>query len=381
MMTPALINRKNSLVVQECTPAPMSESSATFWHDQCMDAMHGEGRYLFTFAPFWDGKLCQRPWPEGELPDPDEERLLHAYGPTGLDLPHLAFRREVMATDPEIRRNPALFGVYYPFDPYTCWVASGAGVIPPSVVDRFLLLVPEAEGLTIFEEPKAGSQYVIGVDPAGWGQDHQAFQVLEVWADEWRQVASYGKNTDPNSFGEILYDIGIKYNIAKIAVERNGVGAAPIVLLQHKKYPNLYYDGLQKPGINKNSHDEWLSLLVDALMDKLKLYGGDTVAQVRGYRGDKLTERSAKSELLSRTTGRRRARHHWDKVSALMVACAVAPYMPLRYRPVEKPHNVVMFNDLTWDQHQEYRDRLAHIEAAKKGQTRRRTHYTKKVRR
>lgn len=379
MLTPALINRKNALVIQECTPAPMSESSAQFWHDQCSDAMMGRGRYLFAFFPFWDSKLCRRAWPKGQMPDQEEHKLLERFGSKGLSLDNLQFRRVMMDSDPEIRRNPALFGVYYPFDPVSCWISSGTGIIPGSTLDKFLDLRDERDGLTIFEEPKPQSQYILAVDPSGWGRDHAAFQILEIWADEWRQVASYGQNVDPNEFADLLFKMGVRYNMATIAVERNGVGAAPIALLRQMKYPRLFHDKVGKPGIHKANHDEWVSLLVDALLDKLVLVGMDTVNQIRGYRGDKVVERSVRAELLATNNGRRRARHHWDKVSALMVACAVAPYMPIRYKPTPKPDNVLLFGEMTWEQQEKYRLAVqAQNDLKNRKASGRRTHYRRR---
>lgn len=379
LIYPAMINRKRSRMLLESTPAPLSEPSAQWWMDKCRDAQMGRGRDLFAFFPFWDGFLNRRAWPVGQPLSHEEIRLMELYGPQGLAHENLAFRRHVMDSDPEIRRNPDLFGVYYPFDPITCWISSGAGMIPASAVERFRLLMPESDGLTIFKEPSAGAQYLIGVDPSGWGRDHAAFQVLEVWDDSWEQVASFGANVDPNDFAEILEQTGVKYNMARIGVERNGVGAAPIVLLRQSKYPNLHYDQAYKPGVHKSNHDEWVTLLVDALLDKLLLHGDDTVAQIRGYRGDKTVERTIRSELLSTNAGRRRARHHWDKASALMVACAIAPYMPVRYRPKPKPDNVVMFRDMTWNQLKDYEKVCKAAKATPGG--RRRAHYTSRRKR
>lgn len=379
MLLPAMFNRKNSLVVQESTAFPLSEPSAEFWQEQCRDAMFGAGRYIFTFSPFWDGLLNRRPWPKGQIPDSFERKFMELHGAQGLTLDNLQFRREIMDSDSEIRRNHALFGVFFPFDPYTCWISSGSGVIPSSILDRFTDLKDEHEGLTIFEESKPGSQYLIGVDPSGWGRDHAAFQVMEIWADEWVQVASYGAQTDPNEFAKILFDIGVKYNMAMIAVERNGVGAAPIALLKAMKYPRIYHDTMFRAGLHKSNQEEWLSLLVDALMDKLKMVGKETISQTRGYRSDKAVERSVRSELLATNAGRRRARHHYDRVSALMVAVAVAPYMPVRYRPQPQPDNVVLFRDLSWDEVEAYRGKVNALEAQRKGRTSgRRTHYRRR---
>jgi len=379
LILPAMQNRKRSRLMLECTPAPLSESSAQWWMDKCRDSKGGVGRDLFAFFPFWDGKLNQRPWPKNSEVTEEERILLERYGGRGLRLEHLAFRRFTMNNDPEIRRNPELFGVYFPFDDVTCWIASGSGIIPAGILDKFHTLFPEKQGhkddgYTEWFPPEPGAIYAIGVDPAGWGRDHHAFQVLQVWANEWRQVASYGRATDPNSFARILFDTGIKYNNALIGVERNGVGLAPIVLLREWGYPNIHYDSAFKPGVHKSNHDEWVSMLVDALLDKLHLVGEDSVSQVRGYRGDKIVERTPRAEILASNPGRRRARHHWDKVSALMVACAVAPFCPVRYRITPKQENVLLFKDMTWNQVEEY------LKAAKAGNNppRRRAHYRRR---
>ena len=94
-------------------------------------------------------------------------------------------------------------------------------------------------------------------------------------------------------------------------------------------------------------------------MDYMVLNDEDTVGQLGSYREDKSTERSASSELLgSATKGKRRDRHHWDKVSALQLACVVARAAPRRYRDNQAPEgleNVVLFRDMSYDQLQEYR--------------------------
>ena len=54
---------------------------------------------------------------------------------------------------------------------------------------------------------------------------------------------------------------------------------------------------------------------------------------------------------------RRRARHHWDKVSALAVAVVVARDAPVRIRkqaPAEL-ENVVLFRDMTYDQLEKFK--------------------------
>lgn len=383
-LLPAMINRRNSKVVMESTPQPLSAPSGEWWRDHWLDSKRGMGRWRAAFFPFWDAKANRRPWPKNSAVTIEEQRLLDRYGKTdqwghpGLTLENLAFRRLYMDTDTEIRRNPDLFRVWYPFDDITCWIAQGVGVIPGHALERHLQpdLASEKDEYTEFEPPHPDGVYVIGCDPSGTGRDdagndHCAFQVLRIWDDEWKQVAVFGGIADTLRFCHKLNDVGLRYNKALIGVERNGVGHAVTTMLRALKYPNLYHDAAFQPGLFKSSEEEWVSILIDSLMDKLTLVGDDTVSQVQGYRRDRDHERTLKAERFARSSGGRRKRHHWDKVSALMVACAIAPKAPRRYKPVQQPENVVLFGDMTWKQHEEYALKVARF---KNNVTNRRIH-------
>jgi hypothetical protein len=106
----------------------MSMPSTEWWRDQCRDAKLGMGRWVYAFFPFWDGKLNRRPWPKNSKLTAEEVGLLDRYGHLGLKKENLAFRRLMMETDAEIRRNPDLFKVYYPFDDVSCWIATAGSV-------------------------------------------------------------------------------------------------------------------------------------------------------------------------------------------------------------------------------------------------------------
>lgn len=372
LIVPASINRKNAAMLLECTPTPLSEPSALWWKDQYENSKKQAGRNLGAFFPFWDGKLCRRPWPKGASLDIEEQRLLDRYGAQGLTMENLAFRREMFEMDGEIRRNPDLFACYYPFDDVSCWMSAGKQLIPHRIVSKHTRLGgntdlvdwPSAATYMEYRAPNPDAVYVIGVDPAGYaGRDHCAFSVLEVWADgEWEQVASFGGNVDPNEMSEKLIQVGLRYNKALIGVERNGVGNATIALLLQAGYPNIYYDRSRQPGIHKHNHEEFIAALNDALMDHLVLRDADLVSQMLSYQGDASVQRTVKAELLKpRHKGGRRDRHHWDKVSALMIAVLTAPSVSRRYRPKPQPENVIMHPGLglTWAEVQ------AHITASR----------------
>ena len=364
MIYPSMINRDHSLVLLESTPSPMSEPSAEWWRDQCRDAKMGLGRWVYAFFPFWDGQLNKRQWPKGLALENEEIDLLNRYGSKGLTKENLAFRRLMLETDAEIRRNPDLFKVYYPYDDVSCWISSVGSVFHSDLLKKHQngILVPWRAPYMEYEAPEAGAVYVMGVDPAGYAaRDHASFQVLKVYDGEWTQVAAFGDTTDPVVFARKIYEVGTKFNNALVVVESNGVGVATLALLEDAGYSNLYYEKAYKPGIaaTAKSNSIMLSYLQDALRDELILRDEDTVDQLGSYREDKQTERSAASEILhSGKPGKRRDRHHWDKISALQLACLGARYAPRRYKTTGTPvglENVLLFKDMTYNQVEKFR--------------------------
>lgn len=331
---PSVINRDQALVVFECTPAPSDAPSVEFWRETYQDGRRGRGRFRSVFYPMWDGLLNRRPWPDGQPPDLEELRLLDKYGAKGLTLENLAFRREMMETSPQIRRNPSLFGVFYPFDDLTCWVGASAGVLRADLLLRHSINAdhewtgPYHE----YEPPEAGALYVMGVDPSGWGRDDAAFHVLKVWDGEWTQVASFAEKSDPIGFANACDRAGRRYNNALIVGESTGVGQGWGAMMIERGYPNLFYNAPGKPGLpaSAQSNERLLGHLADALRTELVLNDKDTVAQMQSYRHDKLIEEPLRLEILRGEGRRRRPKHHWDKVSAMMLAVQAARMVPQR---------------------------------------------------
>lgn len=366
LINPAMINRRKALMLLECTPAPLSVSSAEWWKDKCRDAKLGLGRDIYAFFPFWDGKLNRRPWPKKATIDKEEEELLRKYGKYGLRLEHLAFRRLMFDTDPKIRRNHKLFATYYPFDDLSCWLQSARSIIPEHALERHKdieKLVPWPEkfhGLVEYRDPLPGVRYAIYVDPSGHGaRDHAAFQAFECWEDGQVQIGSYASIADPPEVIRALEAYGKKLNNALIVVERNGVGDGVITGLELRGYPNIYHAPDGAPGVWKHNHDEFVSRLIDMLMDDVELFDEDLVNQLVSYQSDKAVELSMKAELMGTSKNSRRDRHHWDKVSALMVGAMIRHELPRSRRPPDLPPNVVPFSMRSWDEIQAYQQQVA----------------------
>ena len=400
---PAIINRKEAGVLLESTPAPMSQPGAEWYRDMCAEARKGLGRFDFLFAPFFSSLLNERRWKPEWTITTSEQRMLDKHGPKGnqplsapgdwryLTLENLAFRREVLQGDPEIRRNPDLFNVFFPSDPITCWVQPGSAAIPMHALERHLksVVIPWKKG-EIYQEyadPSPGALYVIGVDPAkGTGGDQASFQVLEVWGDEWSQVATFSSNTtDSSTLARIIIEKAERWNDAHVIVENNGVGVGTLAFLElatavsgtvmkdehgvEKRYhlKNLYYHKYaskagQTSGVpaGARTNAEALSGLIDALIDVLVIRDAETLDQLQTYRRDKEVEESDKWAIMNpgKVAKGRRRKHHWDRVSALAWAVYLARTLPTRYRPKtqeqldkeKEAYEVEMQSGLTYNQ-------------------------------
>ncbi len=339
-LQPSMSKRRNVRAVFECTPTPGGERGTDFWKEMCDDARKRNGRFIYAFFPMWTTKANVATWKTGWKPDTEELRLMDRYGPLGLTLENLAFRREEMAMNRQLRRNPELFAVYYPFDDLTCWAGAISGTIPKHAV-RPHMQTADVDWRGPFMQFKPYDQdalYSIGVDPTGFaGHDHASFQVLECWAGEWEQAATYAENVgDPETFTRELLRVAALYGNPLITVEANGVGAAVLALLIQAGYRNLYYEKKNRPGLTStsNSKKQMVALLVDALLDELIVHDKDFAHQLSTYQGDKQVEEDERVLLIRRgKIGRnRRAKHHWDKISAMMMAIMGAHRLPRRHR-------------------------------------------------
>ena len=375
LIYPGLINRRRSRLIHECTPVPISAPSQEWWKDHCYSSKRSGGRWRYAFFPFWDVKNARRTWKKDWKPSNEELRLIEQYGAAGLTWENLAFRREMLDTDSELRKFPELFRVWYPFDDTSCWGVIGGGVVPRAAIDRLGKQdLKEWKGpLQVYRQHDPQAPTLICVDPVGYAaRDHAAFHVLQVWDDEIIQAATFSDHVDPEKLVEVFLEVAKMYDNPIVFAESNGVGQAFLALLRMKEYPRIYYSqmpqgqGKGRPGIvaSHQSVDKWLAAMSEEGMTRLTLFDKDTFDQLQSYKNDKKIEDSPTSEMLRGGIGKgRRPRHHWDKVSALQLGCFAARLLPVRIRKREDPdRKVLLFKDMTWDQLQEYRKRATKSE-------------------
>lgn len=156
----------------------------------------------------------------------------------------------------------------YPETPMEAFVHSGRPVFDQTVLTKLYNAAKERqrvnkpvvgflrakEGRLVFEENENGyltiykpaereRLYAIGADVADSG-DYCSADVMDRVTGE--IVAHWHGHIEPDLFGVELYKLGYLYqydkeNPAYIAVERNGLGIAALLVLKRKGYPRLYY--------------------------------------------------------------------------------------------------------------------------------------------
>lgn len=375
-LQPGLITRHHSLVIRESTPNPGTITPSVgfyrgfYFNAKARRADDSEmSRWFAKFYPFWDGVRHALPYDERWPLELEELRLLDRYGKDGLRPEHLMFRRSVLKSDEEIRRNPETFGIWYPFCDQTCWptiqgttftnahLARNLGqphLVPWEPVDNCMWYPGRRKPAG---EPDPEASYIMGVDPNGFGgKDHGAAEIREVWDDEQREVCSFAggrkEGVNPETLGNWIIQTSQRFRDAgariRVVVESNGVGAGVIAIIKSAPGVDLYYTEPDKPGVpaSGKTKQEALVAHLDALLDDLWLQDQHKVEQHTDYRNDKAAEETdIQLQLAGGNPSRgRRRKDHWDKVSAsLWTSWGVAhgvvrrPSVPIVVPPRTKP--------------------------------------------
>lgn len=96
------------------------------------------------------------------------------------------------------------------------------------------------KNIWIWSRPISGKDYAVTADVArGDSKDYSTFHVIDIVTGE--IVAEYKGKTPPDRLGELLNQIGRKYNDALMCPENNSYGYATILRLKDLQYPKLYY--------------------------------------------------------------------------------------------------------------------------------------------
>jgi hypothetical protein len=138
----------------------------------------------------------------------------------------------------------------YPTTPEEAFTTSGSKLFDQAKVQEMmdnldhLNLKTEVKGdLIMYYPPKLNHTYVAGADPScGVGKDHSAIVVLDTTPNSPVVVATYKNNEiPPDLLAYEIRNIGISYNMAHVAPERNSMGYATLTKLKEIYPVHLIY--------------------------------------------------------------------------------------------------------------------------------------------
>ena len=231
----------------------------------------GETGYTQHFFPWWyEGSYRSEPRASFEMTS-EEAVLARAQG---LEPEQIAWRRQQWS------RLRGLAAQEFAEDAVTCFRASGACMFELEVIEAALAGVAggvetsDNGQLCVWLVPQPGTEYVIGVDPAGGGVngDYSCAQVID--RKDGMQCAELLGHIAPREMADKVCDLAKRYNDALLAVERNNHGHAVLArLVDTLKYTNLYCEGGQ-PGWNTTavSRPPMIANLGEVLVVKPELF-------------------------------------------------------------------------------------------------------------
>jgi hypothetical protein len=207
--------------------------------------------------------------------------------------------------------------------------------------------VPEGP-VNVWEAPKAGAQYVIGVDSAaGLSDKHDAScaSVLKLSNKDGRMhfdlVAQYHNRINPLDYGDEVFKLALWYNSAQVIIElTGGLGRAVALRLSRElAYWNIFRD-TTKPefaefgqdarfGVDTNATTK--PFMVSALQQVLKkrlinIRCKHTIQEMVAFEQER-TSASGQALMVPRYRGAGGA--HDDRVMSLVIAVSVAISQPI----------------------------------------------------
>lgn len=247
----------------------------------------------------------------------EDERCLRLLG---VDDDQLAWRRWAIRS--LCGGDILLFHQEYPASAEEAFISTGHNVYPLEKLQAiYRPMVPKVGRLTrqgdhvVFHEDATGPLkiyrdpsrdrdwgiYQVGADPTRTTDgDFAVGQVISRRTME--QCAVFRQRMDPRNFGEEMFKLGIFYNQAQLAVEKQGPGALTIGALLGAQYPNMWMHSKMEKTPGNIVEDNWgwqttvqgkevaigqlLAFVVDGLDARgfgLLLHDADTFREMKNY--------------------------------------------------------------------------------------------------
>lgn len=183
----------------------------------------------------------------------------------------------------------------YPASAEEAFIATGNNIFPAEELNRLIPKEPitQGSGLFIWENPKMGHRYTMGVDVSeGIGGDESAIDIIDVTTGE--QVFHLSGQLTVPLLAEKVEEYAKRYNDAYIIPEANNHGFSLIYLLRDRHldiYKREKFDG---PHVKRVQRLGWLTtkrtkpLMIQGLIsalyeDDIKINHKKTIAQMKTF--------------------------------------------------------------------------------------------------
>ena len=301
----------------ETTPNGETNIAYEVW----VRAREGKSPYKAFFFPWWldEGYRIPRlsdialPGDEEELTYTGEEQEL-------VERVHLS-EDQIRWRRWKISEKKGLFFQEYPEDEINCFLVSGDPVFDQLLLSAFAQVCYEGEhhtgGWDFWIPPQEKMRYIIGVDTSS-GAPEGSYSAAVVLDDLWRVCATYQARVEPHIFAGILRNMGVWYNKAELAIERNFTGYA--VLGELTDYSNISHQRDFTTGKVTSQRGWWTNDQTRSFMmtiarenlERAKIWNVNLVRQLRGYKYMRL-----------KTKWREEAQTFDDLAMAFMIAMTV----------------------------------------------------------
>jgi len=194
----------------------------------------------------------------------------------GLSDAQIYWRRRTIAN--KCDANEDIFNQEYPATPEHAFLGSGRpcfdnaklllqkDAAPPPIARYECLtstgkwLIKNDGRLSVWEEPRVGDAYIISADVAE-GLEKGDFSTADVINHRTGdQVAQWHGHIDPDEFASILSSLGIRYNVALLAPERNNHGLMVVNKLMYThNYPRIHCEMVPDPPGKPRKRFGWVT--------------------------------------------------------------------------------------------------------------------------
>jgi hypothetical protein len=306
-------NSPDTTIIIESTANGMGN----YFHGMWLSAVKGESSYAPVFLPWKDQEEYRLPVPEDFKLTKDERKLKREHK---LDMEQMVWRRTAIMDGCD--GDELKFQQENPITPEEAFLISGLPYFNRDAMKHYRheCISPQDERVVqgregyidvingkptfqdipggswrIWEKPHKDRSYVIGADPSGGSaRDYSGAHVVDLLS--MKVVASFRGKIDPFEFARQLKWMGLAYNKALLAVEKNGEGRAVVLkLVNDMQYPRMFYHTTQEDwsgGIkqswgwstNMKTRPAMIAQLGEVLRERvLKLYDDRTMDDVETF--------------------------------------------------------------------------------------------------